>query len=255
MNKSTLSITQHGAVKQILLDRPEALNALNGQMTDDLTDAFLEAEQDDQVKVVLLSGAGRAFWAGADLMEMGSGRAETRHTFQDLMMSLIEYSKPLLIAVNGVGVGIGATICGMADAVFMSDQARLRCPFSSLGLTAEACSTVTFSALMGHQRASWFLMSSEWMDANACVEAGLALEVVAHDDLVARAMERAQQLAALPLSSLQTTKGLMKAPLKEALIEAMQRENKGLAALTGSPANREALSAFKEKRTPNFDGL
>ena len=123
MNKSTLSITQHGAVRQILLDRPEALNALNGQMTDDLTDAFLEAQQDDQVKVVLLSGAGRAFWAGADLMEMGSGRAETRHTFQDLMMSLIEFSKPLLIAVNGVGVGIGATICGMADAVFMSDQA------------------------------------------------------------------------------------------------------------------------------------
>ena len=170
MNKSTLSITQYGAVRQILLDRPEALNALNGQMTDDLTDAFLEAQQDDQVKVVLLSGAGRAFWAGADLMEMGSGRAETRHTFQELMMSLIEFSKPLLIAVNGVGVGIGATICGMADAVFMSDQARLRCPFSSLGLTAEACSTVTFSALMGHQRASWFLMSSEWMDANACVE-------------------------------------------------------------------------------------
>ena len=61
MNKSTLSITQHGSVRQILLDRPEALNALNGQMTDDLTDAFL-AQQDDQVKVVLLSGAGRAFW-------------------------------------------------------------------------------------------------------------------------------------------------------------------------------------------------
>ena len=108
---------------------------------------------------------------------------------------------------------------------------------------------------MGHQRASWFLLSSEWMDADACLETGLALEVMAHDDLLARAMEKAQQLAALPLSSLQTTKGLIKAPLKEALIEAMQRENKGLAALTGSPANREALSAFKEKRTANFDGL
>ena len=78
---------------------------------------------------------------------------------------------------------------------------------------------------------------------------------MAHDDLLARAMEKAQQLAALPLSSLQTTKGLMKAPLKKALIEAMQRENKGLAALTGNAANREALNAFKEKRTPNFDRL
>jgi len=255
MNKATLNITDHDAVRLILLDRPAALNALNTQMTDDLTDAFREADADEGIKVVLLSGAGKAFWAGADLKEMGTRTARPKHTFADLMHTLIDFSKPLLIAVNGVGVGIGATICGLADAVYMSDGARLRCPFSSLGLTAEACSTVTFSALMGHQRASWFLLSSEWMSANDCVEAGLALDVIPADELMTVVMTKAQHLASLPLASLKTTKRLMRDPIRTQLIDAMTRENAGLASLVGGPANLEALDAFKARRQPDFSGL
>ena len=255
MNKATLNITDHDAVRLILLDRPDALNALNAQMTDDLTDAFREADAHESIKVVLFSGTGKAFWAGADLKEMGNRTARSKHTFADLMHTLVDFSKPLLIAVNGVGVGIGATICGLADAVYMSEAARLRCPFSSLGLTAEACSTVTFSALMGHQRASWFLLSSEWMTAQECVDAGLALEVMPADDLMPAVMSKAQHLASLPLASLKTTKRLMRDPIRTELIEAMTRENAGLASLVGGPANQEALAAFKARRLPDFAGL
>lgn len=237
------------------MDRPEALNAFNSQMMDDLCDAFLEAADDDRIKVVILTGAGRAFSAGADLKEMGQATRKPKHGFAALVDAIIDFPKPFMIAVNGVGAGVGATICGLADIVYMSRDARLRCPFSSLGLTAEAASTVTFPNLMGRQRASWFLLSGEWMSADACCEAGLALEVLAPDELMPHVEKQAAALAALPVASLRKTKALMMEPLKAQLRAAARSENQGLAELAGGPANREALAAFRERREPDFSGL
>ncbi len=251
----TLTIKDEGALRIVELNRPQALNAMNGQMTDDLTDAFIEAAADTSVKTVLLTGAGKAFWAGADLKEMGSRNHQPKHTFGELIDAIIDFPKPFLIAVNGVGVGIGATICGLADAVYMSATARLRCPFSTLGLTAEAASTYTFPRLMGHQRASWFLLSAEWMSADEARDAGLALEVLAPEDLMHHARQQAQKLTALPIASLVQTKALMIDPIREHLKASVRAENQGLAALQGGPANQEALAAFRDKREPDFSNL
>ena len=251
----TLNIIDEGAVRIMELDRPQALNAMNAQMTDDLTDAFLGAAADPTVKTVLLTGAGKAFWAGADLKEMGAASHRPKHTFGDLVDAIIDFPKPFLLAVNGVGVGIGATICGLADAVYMSATARLRCPFSTLGLTAEAASTYTFPRLMGHQRASWFLLSAEWMSADEAYDAGLALEVLAPQDLMNHARQQAQKLAALPMASLMQTKALLIDPIREQLKKSVKAENQGLAALQGGAANREALAAFREKREPDFSNV
>lgn len=251
----TLSITDEGAVRIVTLDRPEALNALNGQMTDDLADTFINAATDDAVKVLLLTGAGRAFWAGADLKAMGQRSHEPKHTFGGMLEAIIDFPKPFIVAVNGIGVGIGATICGLADMVYMAAGARLRCPFSALGLTAEAASTVTFPRLLGHQRAAWFLLSSEWMEAEACQQAGLALDVLPDENLLPHALSQAATLAALPSASLQKTKALMMEPVREDMKAAIARENAGLAELQGGAANTEALTAFKEKRAPDFSGL
>ena len=247
----TLNIRNEGAVRIVELDRPDALNALNGRMTDELADAFLAARNDETVKVIVLTGAGRAFWAGADLKEAG----EQRSRFAEMLDAIIDLPKPFLIGVNGVGVGIGATICGLADMVYMADNARLRCPFSALGLVAEAASTVTFRQLLGRQRASWFLLASEWMSAEECVRAGLALKALPAGELMPRVMEQAQKLAALPLSSLMKTKTLMMDPIREQLKQAVGAENAALAELRGGPANREALAAFREKREPDFGGF
>lgn len=252
---ATISITNNGAIRLIELDRPDALNSLNGQMTDDLTEAFSEAAQAASVKVVVLTGTGRAFCAGADLKEMGQRAYQSKHTITDLLHTVIDFPKPLLIAVNGMGVGIGATICGLADCVYMAENARLRCPFSALGLTAEAASTVTFPQLMGHQHASWFLLAAEWMDAAACLDAGLAMEVFPQDELMQTVMERAATLAALPTASLQRTKSLINAHRRDGLKAAVEAENRGLAELSGGPANNEALAAFREKREPDFSNL
>ncbi len=251
----TLGITDEGAIRIIELNRPDSLNALNGQMIDDLTDAFYAAGTDESVKVAVLTGAGKAFWAGADLKEMGGGNRKAKHTLTDMFDTFIDFPKPLLVAVNGVGVGVGATICGLADFVFMADSARLRTPFSALGLTAEAASTVTFPRLMGHQRASWFLLAAEWMDAEQCVEAGLALQAIPLQELMPAVLERAATLAALPSASLQMTKSLVRGALREELKAAVRAENAGLGQLGGGPANKEALAAFREKRAADFTGL
>ena len=254
-NLETLNIRLQGEVCIVEMDRPDALNAFNGQLMDDLCDAFLAATADVAVKVLVLTGAGRAFTAGADLKEMGQSSHKPKHGFGPLVEAIIDFPKPFICAVNGVGAGIGATICGLADLVYMAENARLRCPFSALGLTAEAASTVTLPRLMGHQRASWFLLSSEWMSAAECLDAGLALEVLPLAELLPRVMDRAQTLAALPMASLKKTKALILDPIRQQLKDSARFENQGLAELSGGPANREALAAFKEKRAPDFTGL
>ena len=237
-------------IAKITMDRPDALNAFNAQMFDDLCDAFLAVADDDAVKVAVLTGAGRAFSAGADL-KAGRG-GESRHGLQGLLFALIDFPKPLIVAANGVGAGIGCTIFGLSDMTYLAESSRFRCPFSALGLTAEASSTYTFPRLLGHQRASWILLSSQWISARECVEAGLALEVFADDEFMDSVMQKATTLAKLPLASLIKTKDLLRGPHRAAMKEAVLAENIGLAELSGGAANLEAIKAFAEKREPDF---
>lgn len=255
MRSSTVIVEDRGRVRLVTLNRPDSLNAFNNELFDDLTDAFVDAASSDGVHAVVLTGAGRAFSAGADLTAMGRPARPSRHGMVGLLDAIIDFPKPFLIAVNGLGVGIGATILGVADLVYIDEGARLRCPFSALGLTAEAASTARFPRLMGHQRAMWFLLSSEWLDAKQCVDAGLAMEVCPPGTVVERAVERASTLAALPLASLVATKGLIVGPQREHLRSAVRAENAELARLAGGPANQEAIAAFRDKREPDFSNI
>jgi enoyl-CoA hydratase/carnithine racemase len=248
----TVNVRGEGAIRIVEMDRPEALNAFNGQLIDDLADAFLDATDDEQVKVLILTGAGRAFSAGADLKEMGRADRQPKHGFAAMLDAIVDFPKPFFVAVNGVGAGIGATICGLADFAYIATEARLRCPFSTLGLTAEAGSTLMFPKLMGRQRASWFLLAAEWMSGEECAASGLVMEALPLADLMPTVMAQAGKLAALPLASLVTTKKLMMDPIRSQLKASCAAENAGLARLAGGPANLEALAAFREKREPDF---
>jgi enoyl-CoA hydratase/carnithine racemase len=254
----TISISDNAAIRVLTMDRPEVLNAVNLVMADELADAFTAAAADDAVKVLVLTGAGRAFSAGADISEMGAPQdpKQRRQSDMDGMVgAMIDFPKPFIAAVNGVGAGYGATVCGLADLVVMSTSARLRCPFSALGLPPELASTYTFSRLMGPQRAAWFLLAGQWMTAAECVEAGLALEAVEPEALMPRVLERAAVLASLPMASLTTNKRLLVEPHRGAMHEAMWREIRALENLGGGPANREAIAAFREKRDPDFSDM
>ncbi|PZC49711.1 MAG: Enoyl-CoA hydratase/carnithine racemase [Chloroflexi bacterium] len=250
---NTLNVRDEGAVRVVQLDRPDALNAFSIELMDELSDAFLAAAEEASVRVLLLTGAGRAFSAGADLK--GNPDYVPRHALPGLLKAIIDFPKPFIVAVNGLGVGIGATICGLADLVYIAEGARLRAPFSALGLTAEAASTVTFPAQMGRQRANWFLLSAEWMSAREVVDAGLALEVLPGEALLPRAMAQAAKLAALPPASLLATKSLIMQPLRAQMKASYAEENVQMAALRGQPANVEAITAFREKREPDFSSF
>ncbi len=256
----TLIVSDANRVRTLLLNRPEALNAFNEELYDATADALLDAARDPSVAVVLISGNGRAFSAGTDLLEMHRIATDPdfprgRHGFVGLLDALVDFPKPLVVAVNGLGLGIGATILGFADLAFMSTQARLKCPFTSLGVAPEAASSYLFPALVGRQNAAWALLSAEWISAEEARAMGLVLRVCEPDDLLAVARQHAEVLAARPISSLIAVKRTMAEPHREAIRAARDRENAAFAELMGGPANLEALAAFAEGRQPDFTQL
>ncbi|GAA4092630.1 enoyl-CoA hydratase/isomerase family protein [Nocardioides kongjuensis] len=256
----TLLVADDRRVRTLTLDRPEALNAFNEELYDATADALLAAAQDPDVAVVLLTGSGRAFSAGTDLLEMHKIATDPdfprgRHGFIGLIDALVDFPKPLVVAVNGLGLGIGATILGFADLGFMADGARLKCPFTSLGVAPEAASSYLFPALVGRQNAAWALLSSEWISASEAREMGLVKQVCAPEDLLTTARRHAEALAAKPISSLVAVKRTMTEPHRDAIRAARDRENAAFAELMGGPANLEALAAFAEGREPDFTRL
>lgn len=255
-----LLIDDEARVRTLTLDRPDALNAFDEALYDATTEALLAAADDPGVAVVLLTGRGRAFSAGTDLLEMhrmstDPGFRPGKHGFVGLVDALAAFPKPLVCAVNGLGLGIGATVLGFADLALMSTTARLKCPFTSLGVAPEAASSYLLPRLVGRQNAAWMLLSSEWISASEALEMGLVWKVCEPEDLLPTARAAATTLAARPISSLKAVKATMTAPLREAVDAARARENACFAELMGGPANLEALTAFAEGREPDFTNL
>lgn len=258
---SPLLIADDKRVRTVTLNRPDALNACNEAMYDALTEALLAAATDTDVAVVLLTGAGRAFCAGTDLVEMGQrvldpdNFQDGEHGFLGLIDALVDFPKPLVIAVNGLGLGIGATILGFADLAFMSTAAKLKCPFTQLAVAPEAASSYLFPQLVGHQAAMWTLLSSEWISSSEAHEMGLVWKLTEPDDLLPEARRHAEVLASKPVASLVACKAAITAPRREGIAAARERENQAFIDLLGGPANTEALNAFAEGREPDFTGL
>jgi enoyl-CoA hydratase/carnithine racemase len=255
-----LKIEDTERVRVLTLDRPDALNAFNEALYDATTVALRDAAADPSVAVVVLTGAGRAFSAGTDLLEMAARGTDPNfvagtYGFAGMIDTLTDFPKPFLLAVNGLGLGIGSTILGFADLVFMSSTAKLKCPFTDLAVAPEAASSYLFPALIGRQNATWALLSSEWLSAHECQDMGLVWRVCEPDELLETTMRHARHLAKKPISSLVESKAAMIAPRRAEIEAARQRENAAFQKLMAGPANAEALRAFAEKRAPDFTNL
>lgn len=251
-----LEISDDARVRTLTLNRPDVLNAFNEGLYHATALALRDAAADPDVAVVLLTGAGRAFSAGNDLKEMQARITDPSSNdrgshFTTMIDALTDLPKPLICAVNGVGVGIGATILGYADLVFMSTTARLKTPFTSLGVAPEAASSYLLPQLIGRQNAAWLLLSSEWVDADEAYRMGLAWKVCEPDDLLPAARRHAEILASRPISSLMAVKQTIVEPARAEIAAASAREIEHFAQLMGAAANAEALAAFAEKRSPN----
>lgn len=251
-----LKIADADRVRTITLDRREALNAFNEALYLAAAEALDDAASDAGIAVVVLTGTGRAFSAGTDIHEMAlhaTGQFEGGGSnFPRFIESLRDFPKPLLSAVNGMALGIGGTLLGYTDLVFMSTEARVRLPFTDLAVAPEAGSSLTFPRLLGRQRASWLLLSSEWFSAEQCLELGLAWKVCEPDELLEETMRHARLLASKPIGSLVESKRTIVGPLLEGLDAALERETEAFQRLLGKPANLEAFAALAEKRPPDF---
>jgi enoyl-CoA hydratase/carnithine racemase len=251
--ETVLGIADANRVRTLTLNRPDVLNAFNEALYEATALAIAAAAEDSEVAVLLLTGSGRAFSAGNDLNEMAAritdpALANQGSHFTAMIDALTDFPKPFICAVNGLGVGIGTTILGYADLVFMSTEARLKCPFTSLGVAPEAASSYLLPQLIGRQNAAWLLMSSEWVSAEEALRMGLAWRVCEPDDLLPEARRHAEILAARPIPSLIAVKQTMTDPSRAGIKAATERENAHFAELMGAAANADALAAFTEKK-------
>ncbi len=245
-------------VRLIRLNRPKSLNAMNQALIIELRDVLRETAKDSNIAVCVLTGEGRAFCAGQDMDEMSTmnGTDASQTAFPSMLKQLIHFPKPLIAAVNGVGVGIGMTMLAYCDLVLMADSAKLRTPFPQLGLAPEAGSSFTFQHRMGWQNAAYTLMSGRWLSAEECHEFGYAWRIVKAVNLLEETLTIANEMAMSPIPSLIATKQLMvQAGRSESAWAAHVSESEAYASLMGAEANKEAVAAFKEKREPDFSKI
>ena len=175
--------------------------------------------------------------------------------FPRFIDTVAAFEKPLLAAVNGLGVGIGLTVLLHCDVVLMAAGARLRAPFVPLGVVPEAAGSLLMPLVMGGQPAAVALYTGDWISADDAVACGLALRVVEPDALLRETLDLADRIARMPVSSLVETKRLVIAGRIDAIRAARTREDTVFARIVGAPANVEALTAFLEKREPDFRQL
>jgi enoyl-CoA hydratase/carnithine racemase len=257
-----LEVVDDARVRVLTLNRPEALNAFNDELYHSAGAALEDAAERTDVACVVITGAGRAFSAGQDLAEMGRLSAATNTDFGDagpgfprFLDTLAAFGKPVIAAVNGIGVGIGMTMLLHVDIAIIASTARLRAPFVPLGVVPEAAGSLLMPIVMGNQRAALKLYTGDWVTADEAVECGLALRAVAPDELMSVTMELARRIAKMPVASLSATKRVVIEGRIDAVRAARAREDRAFTGMIGRPANMEAISAFLEKREPDFSRL
>jgi enoyl-CoA hydratase/carnithine racemase len=250
---SDILLDRHGAVERIQINRPAKRNAFTTAMYAEVAAALSAAGADPAVRVVVLSGSGGCFSAGNDVQDF----LQNPPTGQDspvwrFLEALVSMEKPLVAAVEGAAVGIGTTLLLHCDIVLAAKTARFQLPFVDLGLVPEAGSSLLLPALAGYHRAAELLLLGAPFDAETAERIGLVSRVVLPAELIEGAMAIAEALAHKPPASLRLTKRLLRRGTQGLLAEAMREEARLFTERLTSAEAREALTAFLEKRTPDF---
>lgn len=240
-----------GGVQVVRLNRPDKKNALIGEMYAALAEAFAKGEADDQVSVFLILGSQTDFSAGNDLPDFLTWTALTGSVADRFIRAVAGAKKPVVAAVRGAAIGLGSTLLPHCDLVYAAPGTRFHMPFINLGIVPEAGSSQTMPALAGHRRAAEMLMLGEPFGVETAEAIGLINGVVPGEDLEETAMAAARKLAAKPQAILRQIKALMKSPA-EPIMDRLTREAKVFDGCLKGEALTEAVSAFKEKRAPDF---
>lgn len=255
-----LSDLQRG-VLTLTLNRPESLNAADDALLLGLLSALREAEADERVRVVVLTGAGRGFCAGADLGMMAGAEEDadpgrfSRHleqTFNPLVRAMTTLSRPVIAAVNGVAAGAGASLTLAADLRLWSSEASAAFVFSSIGLVPDAGSSWLLPRLVGYQRAFELTALAERVGAQDALRLGLCEQVFPAAGFMDEVQAYAERLAARPLTALALGKEALRGATSGTLDEALSREAALQDRAGASWEHREGVAAFRERRPADF---
>lgn len=216
-------VTTAEGVARITIDRADKRNALTHPMMQALADAVHAADADPQVRALLLDSTGKTFCAGADLANLSDNPPDGAHDPGHVaLLALASARKPIVAAVQGAAIGMGATLLLHCDAIYAAPEASLRMPFVELGLTPEAGATFLLPRRIGHVAAARLMLLAEAVAAAEALAMGLVTAVVAAHDLPDVAAAAAARLAAVPPHALATTKAMMVGPDLLARMDAEQ---------------------------------
>ena len=249
--------TREGAVLTITLNRPDVLNAFNADLHKGLA-AALRLARTDEVRAVVVTGAGRGFCVGQDLTEFreapGDIGSRLRATYHPNVLAVRALEKPVIAAVNGAAAGAGLSFACACDVRIAADAASFVPAFINIGLVPDSGGSYFVTRILGPARAFEWLTSGRKLTAAEAHSWGLVSEVVETDALPARAAELAAQLAALPTRAIGMTKRLIDHAVNATLAQQLEREAELQTAATQTDDFKEGVAAFLEKRRPQFRG-
>src|SRR5437762_6659163 len=253
---SDIITERSGSILHVQLNRPDKKNAMTSAMYITLADLLNDAAKDDEIRAVLWHGAGDSFSAGNDIQDFlknppGAGESPQAR----LIEALINFDKPIVAAVQGAAIGGGTTMLTHCDFVFAGESVKFQMPFVNLALVPEFGSSYTVPARIGYLRAAELILLGQRFDANRAAKLGLATRVVPDQELLDTATDTARQLAEKAPAALQACKRLMRSSTREQLERAVKLENQEFFERVRSAEAKEALSAFLEKRKPNFSAI
>ncbi len=256
MNLETVKYEKKDSVALITFNRPEVRNAFNAKMTEDILEALVEAKNDSNIRAIVLTGEGLSFSAGADLSARDNKWSDTEAAliegYLPSLKEIMEMPKPIISAVNGAAAGIGSAYAMACDLTVMSEEAYILQAFSNIGLIPDGGANWFLTNTVGYKLAYQIAIEGERIDAKRCLELGLVNKVVAGENLLAEAISWADKLSLRSSQSLSLTKKIMRKSVDSSYEDIYDLEAKTQNTLTGSEDNIEGITAFMEKRKPNF---
>ena len=257
MTYETILTDKKNHVATVTLNRPDKLNALSMQLADELHHALAALDRDDETRVIVLTGAGRAFSSGADLRPNPPAtemKSTTAPTLADRLFQALDIEKPVIASINGVAVGGGCTMTLLCDIRIASEAARFQFPFTRLSLCAELGSTYILPRLVGLGKANELVLTSRMFDAAEAGEIGLVNKVVPPEALSEATLEMAESIAKLPPKAVRMNKKGLQLGASSDLDSQRRYEGLALSVLRETEDAKEAAAAFREKRDPVYTG-
>lgn len=250
----TIQFEQKGRVAIVTLNRPDALNALNAEVMRDVASAFVAIDRDKSIAASVLTGAGRAFAAGADIKEMQPQSFSDMYV-EDYFAEWDRFAacrKPVVAAVNGFALGGGCELAMMCDLIIASDKAKFGQPEIKLGVTPGMGGSVRLTKAVGKAKAMDLVLTGRMIDAEEADRIGLVSRVVPHDTLMDVAAGVAAEIAGFSIPSIMAAKEMVSRALELPTTEGVKFERRLFQGLFGTADQKEGMSAFSEKRAPDF---